>query len=152
MKFIPFLILIFIFQICGGMKGFQTKSIYRAPVSALQIEVESSGIIESGADVSDNSESRVKIFSTRNNLPELILGLKRLPQKEEIRLNGVPQNTKLLAAIVQNLQSLGYPTSNVDELNEIVSAIYGTSSGPKGTRLKDQTKFLEVVSVDSKYK
>lgn len=152
MKYLSFLILILVFVNCGGTKSFQTKLTYRAPLSTLQIEIESSGIVKSGADISDNSESHVKISSIRQNLPPLILDLKLLPQGEEITVNGNRQNSELEPAISQNLQTLGYPTPNADELKEIVLVIYGSSAGPKGIRLKGQTKFLEVVNTDYKYK
>ena len=39
-----------------------------------------------------------------------------------------------------------YHKINNDEIEETIRAIFGTASGPKGTLMNGQTKFLEVVS------
>lgn len=146
--------------ILGGCnKVFSTHAIYEAPKSGLRLELQGSGVIEAGHDLSTHSGGvvtlswRTKVASKQRKLT-FARGLGHsLTYKDASGLTrSAPWGGKhSLRTLTSILHAAGATTRYPQELQAIVRAINGVMAGPKGTLHKGQSKHLRVLHVRTAY-
>jgi hypothetical protein len=136
---------------CEGDHPFHTVAVYEAPRSGYTVRMEASGVVLSGADMSEES-SAVLAFAKgpggESASPVTIrLGLwrGRFRFGDDVEFDGTwhARSEEVLSRLLRDAGFLFVP----EELTETLSAAEGVLLGPKGTLMSGQTIALKVVSV-----
>jgi hypothetical protein len=121
---------------CRGDYRFETHARYRAPVGGFDLVFHANGTVRSGADISSESSSSVRIEP---------LGKTGLPIELTVSLPGNPGGI-----VVDAIRSAGYPATG-GELDEVTMVVNGVLAGSKGTRVEGQTRALTVIETSFSY-
>lgn len=153
MKISPILILLslLVFTACKP-NTFKLKGIYEAPKSQYRIEIVSEGKIASGADISNDSVTKATVISIRQMQPEFSIEVQNKPELKMVTLKTKESQRQYQEGDVEKilkeaLQASGYKVTDVGEVKETATAIYGASSGWKGALMPGQSMYLKVVEV-----
>lgn len=151
MKFLPILFIsILLITYCGGVKKFSTSGIYSAPKSNLRIEITSRGNIRDSDDLAFFAQTDFKITSTTSINTEIVGKIEFTEDKEFITIDNYEHlNLDFRKLLLEKLTKEN-TSLETNEFDEILRAIRGCQTGPKGILLKGQTEYLIVV--DTKYK
>ena len=133
---------------------FWTSAVYEAPRSGFRIEIEGSGVVRSGHDLSEEATGSAIISPTgRSDARPIVLtlsGFERADYTLEGGQGGVVSRRWRDGpeALARLLRRAGYGTVADEEVRETHGVINGVLSGPKGTTMEGQSEALRVVSVD----
>ena len=129
---------------------FNTHARYQSPVAHLEITIEASGLVRTGADLSDASTATIRV-SPIPPAPGAAVDLTIvLPDELSYQVKGGPSGVgtwppRAGAGLAELLLQLGYGPLPPDELAEVERAIMGILAGPKATPMEGQTRNLRVL-------
>lgn len=143
--------LLFTFTACKTNE-FRLKGIYEAPKSQYRVEIVSEGKIESGADISNDSVTKATIMSIRELQPQFTIEVENKPERKMVTVKTKESQKQYEAGDVEKIlretfQSSGYKVTDIGEVKETATAIYGASSGWKGALMPGQSMYLKVIEV-----
>ena len=135
---------------CGdGSYDFKTVATYYASTSNLNVDLITIGHVMPGDDLGDGLV-KAKITSSKFTdtiyLQSSATLLKSLIYKKETITIIKPYD--IFLSLKHCLDTIGYSDYEIPELKEFGEAIEFTAYGPKGTYLKGQTEFIEVLHMD----
>jgi hypothetical protein len=145
-------LLVALLSACQRDYQFKTTAIYVAPRGGYAIRIEGQGIVRAGHDVSQSASGRFTISPSRPpapaSLPPVTADVLRQDNELLLERNPIPGglSSKTGIDVVSQLLSAGGYSVYLDEIEELVRAVEGVLSGPKGTLMSGQTKVLEVIS------
>jgi hypothetical protein len=140
---------------CGGGYDFHSTVLYEAPRGQYRVLVETRGHVDSGHDVSLESNGQVTVspaappvlaprapvmidVALRNS--RLYFGQASLPDAA-----GRDQHAEVMSQFLADNRYSAYP----DEIEELILLIEGALAGPKGIHTEGQTKVFKVISSHS---
>ena len=154
--FVIFLSSIFLtacdFSLYASDYDFNTTATYIAPKSHLKAFVNTTGYVPKGQELGDPSLATINTTITHDKNPFNQIEITSNGEKlHSVKVNGVSSSildsTNYVKTIINNSKQLGLKIIDETELQEFAEVILSTSSGPKGTYLKGQTKTIIVDTV-----
>jgi hypothetical protein len=133
---------------------FHIVATYRANTSGFHIDIDAQGVVPAGHDITTTGTAHVKITSLSSNpKPDLTIDINS-NGLATVLVDGMSENSfnwfqNPQEEMRQLLEELGYRNMSMDEMGETVRVINGAMAGSKGMILEGQTKWLEVVEVQS---
>ena len=126
---------------CQRDYQFKTTAVYRMTDERCTIRVETRGLVRAGADLSRDADGQ--LILQRTGAPPF-----RVPivlQNGETTLEAArgAEREQFLGSLFSGAGCTASPA----EVTEIMGALDGALSGPKGTMMEGQTKILKVTSV-----
>jgi hypothetical protein len=130
-----------------GNYDFVTKAIYVGPKSNTKAEVLTYGYVPRDADIAESFELKVKILY-KDGMKDSI-AVKNIVGSDYYEVMLPNQRTELTYFEMED-HILEHMTFKIDpdEALELVNAIFSTTSGPKGTYMKNQAKSILVDTVN----
>lgn len=134
---------------------FRTHAIYQAPLTNLEIVIDSHGHVPAGADLSADHTATITLKPLSASGTEVHLNFTDDSQVEYT----IGANTPLTlpwgsrhrtGSFNQILEEGGYSSKHTDELAEVIKVIGGAMAGPKAVTLDGQSTYLKVISVEIK--
>ena len=131
------LLVAFALAACGGGYRFETRAHYTAPSAGLDISINASGNVASGADLSEQSTADVTIAPVGRGGSALHLKL-ALP---------APGGRTPIAGPLRDAGLIASP-AEVEEIDRVIDCAL---RGPKATLMPGQTRVLRVIDVRFSY-
>lgn len=142
------------FSGCGFERPFHIEATYRAPKTGYEITIFATGVVPAGADIVDVPSGTVEIRPLATQQSKKMIVLTILDERhisfqyDERNSLAVEWDFRTRVKVFADvLTQAGYDKPDADEVEETLGVLYGVMYGPKATRLKGQTKFLQVIEV-----
>jgi len=139
---------------CGFERPLQSEATYQAPKTGYEIMIRATGVVPAGADIVDVPSGSVEIrpFANLKGKKRITLMVKNekhvIYHYDDGNPSAMEWDFRTRNAVYADLLiRAGYERPDADEVKESLEVMYGVMYGPKSTRLKGQTKFLQVIEV-----
>lgn len=128
--------------------GFETQAEYVAAKSGLTISISATGHVEPGNDTGEGESNCTISLSETGSCINIVT---RNGFIKEVKVRGEQWQRKDSVNIAETLMTILETqgiSADSDEITETETVIKACESGPKGTFMKGQTKFLSVVKTE----
>lgn len=138
---------------CQRDYSFHTRAAYEAPRGGFRIDIEATGIVRTGADLSEEASATARLTPGAGTEGRPLRVEVHLPGQGSFAVDEEPsgpvwfRGTGAEDSFVGVLRQAGYSTSPTAELREVYPVLHAALRGPKATVMEGQTQVLRVVRI-----